>query len=87
VVSELDDPVLARRARIATAVRISKRVGYSALLVAIVAFAIGSVTDFPGWLVVTSVVGLVAATIILPIPIVFGYGVRAAEREERQQGR
>lgn len=80
------DPVLVRRARIANAVRVSKRVGYSSLLVAIVAFAIGSVTDFPGWLVVTSIAGLVAATVILPIPIVFGYGVRAAEREERQRG-
>ena len=85
LVSELDDPVLVRRARIASAVKISKRIGYAALLVAMVAFAVGSVTDFPSWLVVTSIAGLVAATVILPIPIVFGYGVRAAEREERQQ--
>jgi hypothetical protein len=87
LVSELDDPVLVRRARIASAVTISKRVGYAALLLAMAAFAVGAVTDFPSWLVVTSIAGLIAATVILPIPIVFGYGVRAAEREERQSGR
>ncbi len=83
--NERDDPVLIRRARIARAVKLSKRVGYSALLVAMAAFAIAAVTHFPGWLVAVSVAGLVAATVILPVPIVFGYGVRAAEREERQQ--
>ncbi len=83
--NELDDPVLVRRARIARAVTISKRAGYLALLVAMVAFAVAAVTDFPKSLVAVSIGGLVAATVILPIPIVFGYGVRAAEREERQQ--
>ena len=84
MVDEIDDPVLARRARIATAVTVSQRVGYSALLIAMIAFAIGAMTDFPSWLVTVSVVGLIAATVILPLPIVLGYGVRAAEREERQ---
>ena len=85
--NESDDPVLIRRARIARAVKVSKRVGYFALLVAIVAFAVASVSSFPSWLVAMSIAGLVAATVILPVPIVFGYGVRAAEREERQQAR
>ena len=85
--NEPDDPVLIRRARIARAVTISKRVGYLALLIAMVAFAVASVTDFPRSLVGVSIAGLLAATVILPIPIVFGYGVRAAEREERQQTR
>lgn len=85
--NESDDPVLIRRARIARAVKVSKRVGYLALLVAIVAFAVASVSSFPSWLVGASIAGLVAATVILPVPIVFGYGVRAAEREERQQAR
>ncbi|MEX2269693.1 MAG: hypothetical protein WEA75_13535 [Acidimicrobiia bacterium] len=78
------DPVHDQRARIALVVKIAKRVGYSALLVAIVAFAIGASSDFPDWSVAVSIVGLAAAIVILPIPIVLGYGVRAAEREERQ---
>jgi hypothetical protein len=78
-----DDPVLAKRARIARWVALGKRVGYLALLVAIIAFFVGVVADFPEWAVAVSVTGLVLACVILPLPIVFGYGVRAAEREDR----
>ena len=31
-----------------------------------------------------TVVALVAACIVLPVPIVLGYGLRAAEREDRE---
>ena len=78
-----DDPVLARRAQIARLVAIGKRVGYVALLVSIVAFFVGLALDFPRFWVVLMVAGLVIACIVLPLPIVFGYGVRAAEREDR----
>ena len=81
--SEQPDPVRARRARIARAAAIGKRVGYSALLVAIGAFAIGLAADFPDGSATLSVSALVAAIVILPVPIVVGYGVRAAEREDR----
>ena len=37
----------------------------------------------PGWSVALTIGTLVAAIVILPVPIVLGYGVRAAEREER----
>jgi hypothetical protein len=77
------DPVVARRARLAQYVKIAKRVGYGALLVAIAAFAVGLATGFPGLLVGLSIGGLVASCIVLPVPIVMGYGIRAAEREER----
>jgi hypothetical protein len=84
VVRDQPDPVRDQRARIALVVKIALRVGYSAFLVAIVAFAIGLASDFPDWAVAVSIVGLAAAIVILPIPIVLGYGVRAAERDERQ---
>jgi len=80
------DPVLVRRARIASRVRTAKRIGYAALLVAIVAFAIAAATSFSGPAVVVAVVGLAVAFVVLPIPIVLGYGVRAAEREDRGGG-
>jgi hypothetical protein len=80
------DPVVLRRARIAARVQAAKRIGYAALLVAIVAFAIAIVTSFSGPAVVVAVVGLAVAFVVLPIPIVLGYGVRAAEREERGGG-
>jgi hypothetical protein len=79
----VSDPVVQRRAAIARGVAMAKRVGYTALLVAIVVFFVGLASGFPGWTVTATVVALVAAIVVLPLPIVLGYGVRAAEREER----
>ena len=81
-----DDPVLARRARIARAAAVGKRVGYLALAVAIVAFFVGIVAGFPAWTVSVTITGLVVACVVLPLPIVLGYGVRAAAREDRERG-
>jgi hypothetical protein len=81
------DPVLARRARIARVVRYGQRAGYAALLVAVVSFVVAAATDFPAVAVDISVAALVAGIVILPVPIVLGYGVRAAEREEREAQR
>jgi hypothetical protein len=86
LVTEQPDPILERRARIAHFVQLAQRIGYGALVVAIVAFIAGLLTGFPSALVTTTIVGLVAAIVILPIPIVLGYGVRAAERDERREG-
>jgi hypothetical protein len=85
VVSE--DPILRRRARVAHLVQIGQRAGYGCLLLAIVAFVVGALTSFPGYTVTATITGLVAACVILPIPIVAGYGVRAAERDERKEQR
>jgi hypothetical protein len=82
----VEDPIVARRARIARAAALGKRVGYTALGIAIGAFFIGFATGFPDWTVVVSVAGLVASCIVLPLPIVMAYGVRAAAREDRQTG-
>jgi hypothetical protein len=77
------DPVTARRARIAARLRIATRIGYTALGGAIVAFIAAAATGFPAALVALSAAGLIAACVILPLPIILAYGVRAAEREER----
>jgi ABC-type proline/glycine betaine transport system permease subunit len=81
-----EDPILVRRARIARLAALGKRVGYLALLLAIVGFVAGLITEFATWTVVLSTIGLFAACVILPIPIVLGYGVRAAAREDRERG-
>jgi len=81
-----DDPVLARRERIARAAAIGKRIGYLALALAIVAFFVGVVAGFPAWTVTVTITGLVVACVVLPLPIVLGYGVRAAAREDRERG-
>jgi len=78
------DPVVARRARIARWVALATRVGYTLLLVAVVAFVVAAVTGFSSGPVTVTVVALVAACVILPVPIVLRYGIRAAEREDRE---
>jgi hypothetical protein len=80
-----NDPVVVRRARIARWVGLAKRLGYGLLLLAVVAFVVAAATGFPTGVVTVTVVGLVAACIVLPIPIVLGYGLRAAEREDREE--
>ena len=77
------DPVQRRRESIRRMVQLGKRVGYGALLVAVVAFAVGAATSFPAWTVTVTTIGLVVSCIALPGAIVFGYAVRAAERDER----
>jgi hypothetical protein len=86
VSSNGEDPVVARRRRIGQWVRLGKRVGYTALLIAVVIFFVGLVVGFPAWTVDVIVVALVVSIVVLPAPIVLGYGIRAAEREERGGG-
>lgn len=80
------DPVLARRARIARLVALGKRVGYGLFGVAIVAFVAGSFAGFDGIVRTLVVQGIVIGSIVLAPAIVFGYGIKAAERDERQRG-
>ncbi len=81
-----DDSVLARREKIARFAARGKRIGYFALVVAIIAFFVGVATSFPTWTVTVTIAGLAISSIVLPIPIVLGYGVRAAAREDRERG-
>ena len=81
-----EDPVVARRRRIGHWVRLGKRVGYTALLVAVVVFFVALVAGFPSWTVDVIIVALVVSIVVLPAPIVLGYGIRAAEREARGGG-
>lgn len=80
------DPTLAKRARIAKLVALGQRTGYSLYLGAIVLFVVGFVTGFDG-MVGSSIIGcLVGGSLVLAPAIVFGYGVKAAERDDRARG-
>jgi hypothetical protein len=77
------DPVLARRARLDRLARSGKRVGYSCLLVAMVAFSIGAARGFtPGGVTLVVTALAVGSAVLLPA-IIVAYGVHAAEREDR----
>lgn len=82
-----DDPVLERRRRIATLVRVGQRVGYGLFGAAMVLFVIGLLTDFGGAVTGGIVAAIVLGSIVLAPAIVFGYAVKAAERDDREQGR
>jgi len=80
------DPVLARRARIAHLVSMGKRGGYGLFLVAIVGFAFGFAVGFDGAVGTTIILCLVIGSLVLAPAIVFGYAVKAAERDDRDRG-
>ena len=81
------DPVLARRARIARLVAIGQRVGYLAFALAVILFVIGFASELTDALVAVIVTCLVVGSIVLAPAIVFGYAVRAAERDDEEHGR
>ena len=78
------DPVLARRARVAKLTETGQRLGYALFGLAILLFIVAAFTDFNGLLVagITSSLGL--GSLILAPAIVFGFAVKAAEREDRE---
>ncbi|MCP5027212.1 MAG: hypothetical protein GY929_13105 [Actinomycetia bacterium] len=81
------DPVLARRAQIAGWVRLGKRIGYSLWGIAIVAYAVGLVDRYRPGLVTVIVTCLIVGSVFLLPAIILGYAVRAADREDREEGR
>ncbi|RPI04525.1 MAG: hypothetical protein EHM63_09955 [Actinobacteria bacterium] len=85
--SEPHDPVLERRAVAAKVATIGKRLGYSGFLIAVVVFVIGAVTEFTGLIVGIVTGSIVVGSILLAPSIVLGYAVKAAEKEDRAQGR
>ena len=81
----MTDPVLVRRERLRRLASLGSRVGYLALLVAIVAFFVGVLNDLPGWAVAVVVTGFAVATACLVPSIILGYAVKAAAREDRER--
>ena len=84
---EGSDPVRARRARATRWAGLGRRVGYGALAVAMVAFAVGAASGFPQATVTIVVVALAVGSVVLAPAIVVGYGARAADREDQPPGR
>lgn len=81
------DPVARRRARAARVAAWGQRVGYALLACALGAFTAGMASGLTGTWVAFAAACLVAGSLVLAPAIVVGYGVRAAEREDRRTGR
>lgn len=78
------DPISVQRQRIGTWVETGRRVGFGALAVALVLFVTALYWDLPSWMVQAIVVCLVVASLSLLPSMIVGYGVAAAEREDRE---
>lgn len=79
----MNDPVLARRERIRHLSEWGQRIGYSCFALAVVLFVVAFFTQFPGWLVAVIIGAMVLGSIVLAPSIVFAYGVKAADAEDR----
>ena len=81
-----DDPVRARRARVARWTLLANRVGYLLLAVAVALFFIALVVGFNATMATLVVVTMVLAFALLAPSIVLGYAVKAADRDDRERG-
>jgi len=78
-----DDPVVRRREQAARLASLARRAGWSLFGLAVVAFVFGLAVGLTG-VVVAVVVGSLALGSALLLPaIIVGFGVAAAEREDR----
>jgi hypothetical protein len=80
------DPVRARRVRIQRLVELGQRLGYSLFGIAVLAFVVGFFAGFDGATGTLVVASIVVGSLVLAPSIVFGYAVKAAEREDRERG-
>lgn len=81
------DPVLDRRRRIARLVAVGQRTGYALFGLAVALFAVGLAAGYGGFIGAAITACIVVGSVVLAPAIVFGYAVRAAERDDRAHGR
>lgn len=84
---EAVDPVRARRATIAKWTLLANRVGYLFVALAIALFVIAFVFGFSPTMATLVTITFVIGCVLLAPSIILGYAVKAAEREDREQGR
>jgi hypothetical protein len=77
------DPVRQRRQKVAHLAAIARRAGWSFFGLAVVAFAGGLVIGLTGLVVVIVVASLALGSALLLPAIIIGFGVTAAERDDR----
>lgn len=80
-----DDPVLARRHQMARWATAGKRLGYLLFGLAMVLFAVAMLTGLPRGLAMAVIASMAVGSLVLAPSIVIGYGVKAADREDRER--
>ena len=84
--AKANDPVRARRQKIAKYTLLANRIGYLFYALAIATFIIGFAISFNATVSAVVIGSLVIGSILLAPAIVLGYAVTAAEREDRERG-
>ena len=79
-----NDPVLARRAKVARATSLAIRAGLGCYVAATVLFAVALATRFTGFLASGTTLLLMAGSLLLAPAMVFHYAVKAADRADRE---
>jgi hypothetical protein len=79
--------VRVRRAKIARAASLAQRIGYLLFAIAVVLVFIGFFAGFTGGLVTIIVALMAIGSALLAPAIVTGYAVKAAERDDLENGR
>ena len=79
----MTDLVRARRQKVAKYTLLANRIGYLFYAVAIATFVIGFAVSFNGLVSGVVIGSLVIGSILLAPAIVLGYGIKAAERDDR----
>ena len=79
----MSDPVLERRDRIRKLCELGSKIGYSCFGAAMLLFVVAFIADFPSWIVPVIIAAMVLGSVTLLPAIVFGYGVKAADAEDR----
>ena len=78
------DPVLQRRALIEKWAALGKKIGYALVGVSCVAFLWGLVAGWTKLNTTIVIVSLGLSCVIMPFALVYAFGVRATNREERK---
>ncbi|MGB1505005.1 MAG: hypothetical protein ACPHIC_06970 [Acidimicrobiales bacterium] len=81
------DPVLARRATATRLAQLGQRLGYALFGLALVVFFVGLTTTFTTTVSQIIIGCIVGGSIVLAPAIVVGYAVKAAARDDVEQGR
>lgn len=81
------DPVRVRRRQVAKYTLLANRIGYLLFAVAIATFVLGFALGFNGTVAGIVIGTMVAGSVLLAPAIVLGYGIKAAERDDREHGR
>ncbi len=77
------DPVLVQRAKVADLVSKGIRLGTALYVVASVVFFVGFMTGFAPWIAWTVTALMILGSLLLAPALVFKYGVKAADRADR----